>query len=271
MLGCAPLYLGYATLGTILFGGRSSNFGSVRASVVTLFSLLNGDSMLDVFVELHSPDVEGVIADLYLMTFCCLFIYCAVNVFISIIANSYQTLQENTEGGDGDDSTEAAMRWRRAAGGAQAAAVAVANPSFAAASGEGGGGGGGHSTDSSGSSVQFSTSGAGATTLRSTRQSVSERLVSGGLNLIGSIANTLAEEELLDGQAAQELDAGLATEAASSGGRDETGAAEPRSDAGADVWRRRCLEQRHIVDAARAELLVVLQGMDAQIAALDGT
>eukprot|EP01044_Picomonas_judraskeda_P004855 COSAG03_NODE_437_length_7919_cov_5.570332_4_plen_74_part_00 len=58
-------------MGTILFGARSANFGSVRASVVTLFSLLNGDSMLDIFVQLHSSDFEGIVADLYLWTFCC--------------------------------------------------------------------------------------------------------------------------------------------------------------------------------------------------------
>ncbi len=41
---------------------------------MTLFSLLNGDSMLDVFVELHSPDFEGIVADLYLWTFCSAYI-----------------------------------------------------------------------------------------------------------------------------------------------------------------------------------------------------
>ena len=34
MIGCTPLYLGYAMLGTVLFGGRSANFGSVPTRCV---------------------------------------------------------------------------------------------------------------------------------------------------------------------------------------------------------------------------------------------
>ena len=160
------------------------------------------------------------------------------------------------------------MRWQQAAADAQSAA-AVANPSFAASTASEG-------LSTVGGSVRFSTSFAGASasaanSSRQSRQSVSERLVSGGLNLIGTIANTLAEDDdVLDGteqeqEQEQELSGGgAAAAAASSGGRELAG-----EGAAAEVWRRRCLEQRRIVDTARAELLLVLQGMDAQIAALD--
>ena len=95
--------------------------------MVTLFSLLNGDSMLDVFVQLHSPDFKGFIADLYLCTFICLFIYCAVNVFISIIADSYQRMQRQGAQPPRDHYEAATGRWRAAAA---AAAAATAGGTF---------------------------------------------------------------------------------------------------------------------------------------------
>ena len=164
MLGCVPLYMGFAALGTILFGGRSANFGSVRASVVTLFSLLNGDSMLDIFRELHTEDFNGVVADIYLFIFCCLYIYCTVNVFISIVAGSYGRLQ--------DLKHEQQL--------AQGTISRVASSQR------------GSLFDASATSRE-----AGAARASSMRQSVAVRFGNASLNLLGSFVNSLAEEDEL--------------------------------------------------------------------------
>ena len=74
IVGCMPLYLGYSVLGTVMFGRVSDDFASVRRTWVTLFSLLNGDSMLDVFDGVYTPGLGGLVSQVYLVTFICFFI-----------------------------------------------------------------------------------------------------------------------------------------------------------------------------------------------------
>ena len=74
IVGCMPLYLGYSVLGTVMFGRISDDFASVRRTWVTLFSLLNGDSMLDVFDGVYTPGLGGLVSQVYLVTFICFFI-----------------------------------------------------------------------------------------------------------------------------------------------------------------------------------------------------
>jgi hypothetical protein len=270
--------------------------------VVTLFSLLNGDSMLDIFVQLHSPDFEGLVADLYLATFCCIFIYCAVTVFIIIIARSYETqaeIREEQQQGYSQAADAAAMRWQQAA----AAAGGLAAASQTSDDGSSGGGGGGTG------SVQFSTyspSSVGRQTVLPRGSYNLGGITSRGLNLFGSIANSLAQEDAGHDYNDDALGSGVpppgghslsltggggdATAAArgsflggvpSSGslememeamGDDDTHTAAATADSSVDgggQWKRHCMQQARIVGGARAELLQVLARMDAQLTALD--
>ena len=236
--------------------------------MVTLFSLLNGDSMLDIFVQLHSPDFEGLVADLYLATFCCIFIYCAVNVFIIIIARSYETqaeMREEQQQGYSQAADAAAMRWQQAA----AAAGGLAAASQTSDDGSSGGGGTG--------SVQFSTyspSSVGRQTVLPRGSYNLGGITSRGLNLFGSIANSLAEEDAGHDYNDDALESGvppleLEMEAMSD---DDTHTSAATADSSVDSggqWKRRCMHQARIVGGARAELLQVLARMDAELTALD--
>lgn len=53
LIGVLPVFFGYCLFGFALFSSRSEKFGTVDNSAVTLFSLLNGDSIYDVFEELY--------------------------------------------------------------------------------------------------------------------------------------------------------------------------------------------------------------------------
>ena len=84
--GVAPIVFGYALLGTSLFW-QSSNFQDVSSSVLTLFSVLNGDMIHDAFVDLRSFAPLG--GPLYLASFIFLFMYVVLNVFLSIVEESF--------------------------------------------------------------------------------------------------------------------------------------------------------------------------------------
>ena len=62
-------------------------FVTLDASAITLFSLLNGDSIHDIFVDLYhfSPLVSSV----YLYSFICLFIYAVLNIAIAIVEDAF--------------------------------------------------------------------------------------------------------------------------------------------------------------------------------------
>eukprot|EP01137_Pigoraptor_chileana_P007640 Opistho-2@53479 len=88
----APLYMGYALAGVVLFSNVSDKFGSLDNAAVTLFALVNGDSIFDVFTDLAAENDTAyrVLSRVYLYSFCTFFITTVVNVFIFIIEDGYR-------------------------------------------------------------------------------------------------------------------------------------------------------------------------------------
>ena len=84
--GVAPIVFGYALLGTSFFW-QSTNFQDVSSSVLTLFSVLNGDMIHDAFMDLRNFSPLG--GPLYLASFIFLFMYVVLNVFLSIVEESF--------------------------------------------------------------------------------------------------------------------------------------------------------------------------------------
>ncbi|KAJ0411218.1 hypothetical protein ATCC90586_003857 [Pythium insidiosum] len=88
LVGVSPVFLGFALFGTIYFGPRVAAFGSLSASMMTLFAVLNGDVILDTFdaLERHGFATSGT---LYLYSFIALFIYVVLNIFIAIVEEAF--------------------------------------------------------------------------------------------------------------------------------------------------------------------------------------
>ncbi|GLE02890.1 hypothetical protein PINS_up011754 [Pythium insidiosum] len=88
LVGVSPVFLGFALFGTIYFGPRVAVFGSLSASMMTLFAVLNGDVILDTFdaLERHGFATSGT---LYLYSFIALFIYVVLNIFIAIVEEAF--------------------------------------------------------------------------------------------------------------------------------------------------------------------------------------
>ncbi|GMI09773.1 hypothetical protein TrRE_jg2534 [Triparma retinervis] len=71
-VGIAPFFIGYALLGMTLFGDEEELFGDIQSTTCTLFSVVNGDSVLDVF---NSLKYAFPIGDIYLYFYIMIFMY----------------------------------------------------------------------------------------------------------------------------------------------------------------------------------------------------
>ncbi|CAH0518927.1 unnamed protein product [Peronospora belbahrii] len=92
LLGVSPFFVGYALFGTIYFGNKIDEFGTLSASMITLFSLMNGDSIMDTFdaMDLHHFIISGRV---YLYSFISLFMYVVLNIFIAIVEEAFFATQ----------------------------------------------------------------------------------------------------------------------------------------------------------------------------------
>jgi hypothetical protein len=97
-VGVAPVFFGYAILGTCLFGSYSRLFLTFDSSCVTLFSVLNGDLIHDSFDDVFRTDpFLALVSRLYLYSFVCLFIYAVLNVFIHLMEEGYYSAKDKPQ------------------------------------------------------------------------------------------------------------------------------------------------------------------------------
>jgi len=87
MLGVVPLFYAYAIMGVALWSFDVDWFANTTKSAATLFALLNGDTLLDAFLNLR--DTNWILTQIYLYSFLCLFIYCVLNITITIMEDAY--------------------------------------------------------------------------------------------------------------------------------------------------------------------------------------
>jgi hypothetical protein len=98
IVGCAPIFLAFTGAATIFFGRQAQSFGSIGETITTLFSLLNGDTMLDTFDAVGSDQHQlwGWSGRLFLAFFIMLFTYAVLNVFIAIIEQAWMDVHVET-------------------------------------------------------------------------------------------------------------------------------------------------------------------------------
>jgi hypothetical protein len=92
--GVVPIFMGYTVFGVAYFSDTTQEFSSLDRAAVTLFSVLNGDQVLDTFQQIAPKSL--FLSRLYLYTFVSLFIYAVLNMFIAIIEETFQHSQAFT-------------------------------------------------------------------------------------------------------------------------------------------------------------------------------
>eukprot|EP00040_Diaphanoeca_grandis_P011993 m.61240 g.61240 ORF g.61240 m.61240 type:complete len:720 (+) comp22953_c0_seq1:208-2367(+) len=100
VLMVTPIYLGYTFVGVLCFASHQPYFDSVSNSARTLFALLHGDSILEIYEQICTNNDWGYcfVGQLYLYTFCLIFIIIILNTFIFIIETGYDKAEQSTLG-----------------------------------------------------------------------------------------------------------------------------------------------------------------------------
>lgn len=85
--GALPLLFAYAAFGVAFFGDTVEGFSGPRQACVTLFSVLNGDVILDTFASLMGR--FPFMGQVYVYSFVSLFIYVVLNVLIALVEEAF--------------------------------------------------------------------------------------------------------------------------------------------------------------------------------------
>jgi len=86
MAGVVPLLLGFVVFGMCTFAS-SNRFGSISLAMYSLYSLMNGDSIFDIYYDIQQ--LEFLIALLFMLFFIFISNSVVQNVFIVIIGDAY--------------------------------------------------------------------------------------------------------------------------------------------------------------------------------------
>ncbi|KAK2957064.1 putative G-protein-coupled receptor family protein [Blattamonas nauphoetae] len=92
IVGASTLFIGFTLLGTGLYSDISVNFETFGDSIVTLFAMMFGDSLLLIYRDVE--DASPFLAAAFLVSFTMLFICVVLNIFISIIEEGYVIARE---------------------------------------------------------------------------------------------------------------------------------------------------------------------------------
>jgi hypothetical protein len=92
VFGVFPIFIGFVLCATAVFGPVAQDtFGTVPLSIFTLFALLNGDSVLQLFTQLDQTDFEPmrIFSRFFVVCFLAYFVNNALNIVLAIVQDSY--------------------------------------------------------------------------------------------------------------------------------------------------------------------------------------
>lgn len=87
IVGVSTLLFAFLFFGVLIFGRSGQYFNSITNSLVTLFAVILGDSIFDVFNDVNSFTL--IIGSMYWYLFIIIFIAIVLNIFIVILEESY--------------------------------------------------------------------------------------------------------------------------------------------------------------------------------------
>lgn len=118
MICIVVIYIGYVLCGWVVFGPFTYKFASIAQTVDTLFAMINGDEILDSFMQVSgSSHLLSLFSKLYFYSFIVLFIYVVLSVMISLIGEAMIVAQKAVRTGmgywlvEGDVFPELLLGW----------------------------------------------------------------------------------------------------------------------------------------------------------------
>ena len=109
LIGAFPIFIAFGLLGMTLFGPSSSRFATLQMSLTTLFSLMNGDIILEVLgiVRLNFPTFGPI----YVVMFFFVFTYFFLHMMLTVVEESLWLV--NAEGMSMSDTVNAGPQTTR--------------------------------------------------------------------------------------------------------------------------------------------------------------
>ena len=102
MICILAIYLGYVLCGWAVFAPYTYKFASIGQTVDTLFAIINGDEILDTFMQVTSSShLLSIFSKVYFYSFIILFIYVVLSVMISLIGEAMIVAQSSVRTGIG--------------------------------------------------------------------------------------------------------------------------------------------------------------------------
>jgi hypothetical protein len=90
-VGVVPVLVAYSLVAVVFFANHSLWFADVDTSFISLFAIMNGDQMADTFKSIRFAN--PVVAELFLYSFICLFIFVVLNIFIAIVGAAHEATE----------------------------------------------------------------------------------------------------------------------------------------------------------------------------------
>ena len=90
LLGALPIFIGFVVFGTLQFSTYSRRFRDLPTTAITLFCTMNADEMIGTFTDVDRN--HEVLGPLFITGFSVVYIYVFLNVFLVIIAHTYEEL-----------------------------------------------------------------------------------------------------------------------------------------------------------------------------------
>lgn len=89
IISILPLAFGLMLLGVIIFGNSSNSFGSIKAIFVTIFSVMNCDSIWDTFNDTNSTENIQIIGTVYVTLIFIIFSYLMLRLILAVVESLY--------------------------------------------------------------------------------------------------------------------------------------------------------------------------------------
>ena len=93
LFSALPLVIGLILLGLLLFGNSGQNFGSIPSIFITLYAVMNCDSIYDTFIATASTENAGIIGTIYVTVIFILFNYLMLRLVLAVVESLYFSLR----------------------------------------------------------------------------------------------------------------------------------------------------------------------------------
>lgn len=89
IVAAAPFIIGLSFFGLFVIGTTSSHFGNLRRVLVSLFSVMNCDSVWEVFNSVNNSNISSFLGTFYVLTIFIILSYLTLRLILALVESIY--------------------------------------------------------------------------------------------------------------------------------------------------------------------------------------